>query len=112
MDEAKIRLSAPEMELVKDAGWILTKNGILEKVSHLLGSIQQSYQLQLQQVSSLPPEILASAPKISRGENYKGLPWLVLDYPRCFGQQDVFAMRTMFWWGPFFQHHPAVVRPL
>ena len=40
--------------------------------------------------------------KISRGENYRGLPWVILDYPRIFGREDVLAIRTMFWWGhPF-----------
>ncbi len=26
----------------------------------------------------------------------------MLDYPRHFGRQDVFAIRTFFWWGNFF----------
>ena len=41
--------------------------------------------------------------KISRGENYRGLPYLILDYPAYFSQKDIFAFRTMFWWGHFFQ---------
>ena len=51
---------------------------------------------------NLPEEVLIQSPKISRGENYNGLPYVMLDYPRCFGKEDVFAMRTMFWWGNFF----------
>jgi hypothetical protein len=47
-------------------------------------------------VRSSPP------PKISRGENYLGLPYVILDYPRVFGRQDVLAIRTMFWWGHYF----------
>ncbi len=41
-------------------------------------------------------------PKISKGENYKGLPYLMLDYPRLFDKETIFAIRTMFWWGNFF----------
>jgi hypothetical protein len=41
-------------------------------------------------------------PKISKGDQYKGLPWVMLDYPRVFGKEDVFAIRTMFWWGHCF----------
>jgi hypothetical protein len=26
----------------------------------------------------------------------------VLDYPRLFGQEDIFAIRTLFWWGHYF----------
>lgn len=102
MDEAKIRLSDAERELLTKAGWILTKNGILEKVKRLLGELQLNYRRHVQEHSLLSREVLVSSPKISRGENYQGLPWVVLDYPRCFGQQDVFAIRTMFWWGHFF----------
>jgi hypothetical protein len=40
--------------------------------------------------------------KISKGENYNGLPYLILDYPRIFNKQNIFAIRTLFWWGNFF----------
>ena len=41
-------------------------------------------------------------PKISKGENYKGLPYLVLDHPRYFEKDNNFAIRSLFWWGNFF----------
>ena len=44
----------------------------------------------------LPSE---KSPKISKGENYQGLPYVMLDYPRQFGREDVLAIRTFFWWG-------------
>ncbi len=38
--------------------------------------------------------------KISKGDNYQQLPYLVLDYPAIFNQKEgVLAIRTMFWWG-------------
>jgi hypothetical protein len=43
--------------------------------------------------------VVQSSPKIARGENYRLLPYVILDYPRCFEKQQVFAIRTMFWWG-------------
>lgn len=42
--------------------------------------------------------------KISRGENYRQLPYVILDYPRKFARDDVFAFRSMFWWGYFFSY--------
>ena len=103
MDEAKIRLSKEEMELVCSANWILTKNGILEKTKELFGLLLTRYQQILQPYAKeLPAEIFIASPKISKGENYRGLPYLVLDYPRHFTAQDVFAIRTLFWWGNFF----------
>ena len=35
MNDAKVHLSAEEFELVKNAEWILTKNGIIQKVYDL-----------------------------------------------------------------------------
>ncbi|MFX8895293.1 hypothetical protein ABTM96_19365, partial [Acinetobacter baumannii] len=40
--------------------------------------------------------------KISRGEHYEGLPWVMIDYPRYFKKNHFFAIRTFFWWGNFF----------
>ena len=103
MNAAKIRLSPKEKELVTDARIILTKNEILQKTKELLGQLQVKYQDHLQKMQeALPALINQTSPKISRGENYKGLPWLMLDYPRSFSHSSVFAIRTMFWWGNFF----------
>jgi hypothetical protein len=103
MNPAKIRLSAKEMELVMNADWILTKNGVIQKVNHLLGSLQPAQAEALNKFrSSLPAEALVTGAKISKGENYKGLPYLVLDHPRYFDKENIFAVRTMFWWGHFF----------
>lgn len=98
MDGAKIQLSAAEMALVCDAEVILTKNRIMEKAKVLFEDLQA----RMQEAPFGSAEFLKTGPKISRGENYGGLPYLVLDYPRLFGQQDVFAIRTFFWWGNFF----------
>ena len=103
MDKAKITLSAKEAELIANSDWILTKNEIIQKVKFLLADLQlkQQHILNLHP-GILPEEVTAIPAKISRGENYLGLPWLILDYPRLFGKEDQFAIRTMFWWGHFF----------
>ena len=102
MDIAKIRLSPEEEALVNRADWILTKNNILQKVKQLFSGLQTQQQMILQRVPALPEELVNSSPKISKGENYKGLPWLVLDYPRLFDRESFLSIRTLFWWGNFF----------
>lgn len=108
MDAAKIGLSQKELELVSDADWILTKNAILQKVNQLLGGLQVKQQQYLKFhsdkfIGKVPnPMAIGHSPKISKGENYKGLPYLILDYPRIFDRTTIFAIRTMFWWGNFF----------
>ena len=98
---ANVSLSAFEKQLVTDAGWILTKNNIIQKLFVLFGELSKTWQSNtvLQQ---MPSAIIEIPPKISKGENYKGLPYVMLDYPRCFSKEDVFAVRTFFWWGNFF----------
>ncbi len=103
MSEAKIRLSQKEMEMVSNADLILTKNSILQKVNHLLAMLQIKQQYHLESFQAqLPRQAISSSPKISKGESYKGLPYLILDYPRFFEKKNICAIRTMFWWGNFF----------
>lgn len=103
MNTTKVRLSAEEMALVTRAEWILTKNSIIQKTIQMLAGLQTEQQHLLSSYKSLfPVEIINSSPKISKGENYKGLPYLVLDYPRYFNRKDAFAIRIFFWWGNFF----------
>ena len=102
MSLAKIQLSEEELILVQNAEWILTKNRIIKKVCEVFGSMVPEIQKLFILRTVVPPEIFVSPAKISKGENYEGLPYVMLDYPRCFGKVDTFAMRTMFWWGNFF----------
>jgi hypothetical protein len=112
--DAKLQLSAEEMRLVTDPVWILTKNSIMAKVVGLFAGLSEEWRERWGggQLAGVPGResrvpgrlslVPRSEPKISRGENYKGLPWVMLDYPRVFGREDVFAIRTMFWWGHAF----------
>lgn len=89
--------------MVQDTHFLLTKNSIIEKVKELFGSLAASLREETGRLGGrLPGAVHLFAPKISKGEYYQGLPYVMLDYPRVFGRQDVLAMRTMFWWGHFF----------
>lgn len=102
MSPAKVTLSPKERELVTDAGWILTKNRIIGKVYTLFGHLSETYNECYRQspLSVQEPPGFAS-PKIAKGEQYRGLPWVVLDQPRHFTAKDIFAVRSFFWWGNF-----------
>ncbi len=93
-----VKLSKEELALVCDASFILTKNRIIQQVYELFGELSEDFQ---QTSNHLPKSITSIPPKISKGENYKGLPWVMLDYPRAFSSTDVFAIRCFFWWGNF-----------
>lgn len=102
MNFAKVQLSEEELALVQNAEWLLTKNRIIAKVYEMFGALAEDYRSLTRDSIILSDEIFQSSPKIFRGENYHGLPYVMLDYPRCFGKEDIFAIRTMFWWGNYF----------
>jgi hypothetical protein len=102
-DQSKLMLSAEELQLAGNTHFILTKRIITDKVNVLLGQLAQIMQQKIiLEKDNLPAEAIQSTPKIAKGENYLQLPYLMLDYPRCFDNKNVFAIRTMFWWGNFF----------
>ena len=104
MNAAKIRLSPAERELARNAEWILTKNGILEKIKQEMGELVYVQQELLEEnlQDCFPEEVQQSGYKISQGEQYLGLPWVVLDHPRYFSKEDIMAVRTLFWWGKYY----------
>ena len=96
MQGSKIRLSPAEVALFSNAEMILTKNSILQKTVALLAQVQETISENNKAYN------FTSTPKISRGENYLGLPYVILDYPRISNGNDLFFIRSMFWWGNFF----------
>lgn len=88
--------------MVLNPGWILTKRSIMDKAGMLLGEVAAGYQALTRNSKAISPELSGRFPKLTRGENYQGLPYMILDYPAVFDKTDVFAVRTFFWWGNYF----------
>jgi hypothetical protein len=100
---AKIQLSPEESELVKNTDWILSKHIITKKVYDMFGEISEILKNEISDLNHLFPEnIKYQNGKISKGENYRLLPYVMLDYPAFFWKDRIMAIRTMFWWGNFF----------
>jgi hypothetical protein len=96
-------LSESELTLVCDAQILYLKNAALQKIKLHLQNFQDQLQqsTHLQQLEQSFNSTFRSA-KISKGENYRALPYLILDYPAQFSKSSIFAFRTLFWWGNFF----------
>lgn len=102
-EKTKITLSDAELAIVQETGWILTKQNIIklvytlfyERIDSIKNCVLDNPQLKL-------PEILAAVPKINKGENYRLFPYVIMDFPAVFSKENIFALRTMFWWGNFF----------
>jgi hypothetical protein len=96
-------LTAKELELVTDKDFLLAKARIMEKLCALMGTVQAELKLAIEKSSFFfPRDVDIVQGKISKGENYHSLPWIMLDYPKHFSKNDIFAFRTMFLWGSEF----------
>jgi hypothetical protein len=95
-----MHLTPEEYSTASNSQFLLVKADVIAKVKVEFEALQNSYLDSLKAEGIILQPI--APPKISRGENYKGLPYLVLDYPAVFDKNNILAFRTMFWWGNFF----------
>ena len=98
----KVMLSAGELAMANDKDFILTKQAIISKAAALFNEQIPILSLNFRKVVSTEETLISAVPKISKGENYNGFPYVIMDYPATFSKENIFALRTMFWWGNFF----------
>lgn len=99
---AKVTLSNGELTMACDTNAILTKRAIIQTASALFSSNIDAITNIFKNITEGDKKLAAAVPKISKGENYNGFPYVLMDYPALFSKENVFAVRTMFWWGNFF----------
>lgn len=93
-------LSKEERTYLGNIDFLLAKQRISKKVIGLLNeTLNALEELVKRENPGFPLETLTPQGKISRGENYRSLPYWILDFPRQFDRNNTFALRTMVWWG-------------
>ena len=99
----KKNLTAAELKTLHNTNFFEVKASATKKIEHLFADVRDEIKKAIEENKIIfPAEVDSKNGKIFRGENYSGLPYLVLDYPKHFSKNSVFAFRTMFWWGNFF----------
>jgi len=88
------KLDKADLSLAANAEILHQKNKILKNISLRLNRLGKRSEQE-------HPITESKFAKVSRGENLKGLPYLVLDFPRIFTKENIFAFRTLFWWGNY-----------
>lgn len=97
------QISTTELEVIQDTSFLKTKQSVTVKIRQLLGETRRQLLKSIRESAfDFPGGTDISMGKISRGENYRQLPYQVLDFPKLFKKENIFALRTMFWWGHFF----------
>lgn len=92
-----------ELETLHNTKFFEVKAAATKKIEQLFAEVRDELKSEIEKNKFVfPAEVDTVTGKIFRGENYLGLPYLVLDYPKHFSKESVLAFRTMFWWGNFF----------
>ncbi len=100
MQDTNFTLSDADVHLLADTSFFVQKRRLFERIRAGLQNLESALEVVFQGKSGvLPEELLKRRGKISQGENLLGLPWMLLDYPAYFSKADIFAFRTLFWWG-------------
>ena len=94
------KLTEDELNCLEEIQFFKRKKIVTDHISNLFAELNAAViTVNQEYINSLPKEVILSSGKISKGENYNGFPWIVLDAPRVFQKEDVFAFRSMLWWG-------------
>jgi hypothetical protein len=101
MRKSTINLTKKELLFASDTFYPITKQKVLRKISSLMDNtaknIYEAYQNKL-----LFYENEGFIKKLSKGENYKEMPYLVIDTPQINGPGFKTLFRIVFWWGHYF----------
>lgn len=98
----KITFSNAELDAISKPDFFYIKHNAMQKIMELFGQTERELRKIVLTAPELAKHTSTDSPKIFRGENYRQLPYMVLDYPRKFNTDTVFAFRSMFWWGKEF----------
>ena len=94
-------LTPDELSAISNKESLLTKVAAIKKIKDHFATIRDALKERADKLT-FPPTVDTDLGKISQGEFYLDLPFIVLDYPKLFTDESVFTCRTMFWWGNFF----------
>ncbi len=96
-------LNPSEKSFIVERSSFILKNEVDEQINKLLYSFQHIISKLLKESDLKLPSKLGKNPfKVSKGNNHKGFPFQVIDYPASLGQEDAFSFRSVIWYGNFF----------
>ncbi len=102
----KIIIHTEEFEALSEKEFFILKAKASEKIRLILQELNdQLIQHSSSDTLAVIRKYYLRQGKISRGENYLGLPYMVLDYPGYFKPESVLTFRCKFWWGSYFSFY-------
>jgi len=98
MQTSANNLTKHELDFISDKEYPLIKKSAMQKISTLFEEMGE----QMKADETLNAFFTKRTFKVSRGDNYLHLPYVVLDYPKISRAHFELHCRTMFWWGNYF----------
>ena len=81
--------NSDELSFISSTDWFLQKNSVSVKTSELL------HHTALKLKHHLGPTLNPHSFKVSKGENYKGFPYFVLDIPKITSVEEMATLRII-----------------
>ncbi len=89
--------------MIENTDFLITKVKIISEIVILFETTKERLRDTLEKSSiNLISATELNNGRVFKGEYYRKLPFVTLDFPRIFEKGNIFAYRTMFWWGNFF----------
>ncbi|MFQ5691414.1 MAG: hypothetical protein ACE5IM_00020 [Nitrospinota bacterium] len=99
----EIRFADDERALIADKVFFEKKRAVSEKIRSVFSQVRDGLARHMKPDRYLAPEgVDFTKGKLSGGEHHYDLPYIFLDFPRRFSRTDIFAYRSLFWWGHHF----------
>jgi hypothetical protein len=94
--------NSEELKTLRNQSFFQQKNIITQRFYERFGSLIQTLKNNQNHLKFPYPEGAdTSVGRITKGENYQGLPYIVADFPRYFSKKGIFSFRSWFWWGNY-----------
>src|SRR5690606_20397599 len=102
---SKLHLSDEELNFLQQTRPFELKVSVAKKISGFYAAIIGDMKIiPAHQRFSFPSAINITGRKISKGANYNGYPYYILDFPKHFQKENILSFLPMLWWG----HHWSV----
>lgn len=90
-----------ELNFIADRQWMDQRRLLQHKLKNRLGNCGNALREDWEK-SPLPPLLAGMTfvqARVSQGDNYRGYPWMVLDYPARYSKEVIIAQRFFVLWG-------------
>jgi hypothetical protein len=99
MKHSKLEFSPQQLSLLTDTHVWNERRRLAEQIGEWMGDMLLQLKQSHQGVFEKVVPMTALNGKITKGDNYNGFPYLLLDYPNYFAKDEIVSVRNLIWFG-------------